>query len=388
LTGLGLFPVTGVGSWPRPPELLQAQRQRRLGLLRADEFNLVADSAVLDVLRLQEAAGVDVVTDGEQRRDNFVSFVAATLDGVKLMTLSEMLEVVEDRSGLERTLQALDVPAYSISNAVCVGPISRSQAMAVDELLFLKRHTARPIKVPLPGPYMLTRSMFVAPLTQVAYATKEALAEDVVGVLRSEIGDLIEAGAAFIQLDEPVLAELVFGQGATRTFMCAAISTRSDPAEELEFAVGLINRVVEGFAGTRIGLHICRGNWSRNEETLLRGDYFPLAADLARLNVTQLVLEHATQRAGDILHFPGKELGLGVVNPRTDLVESPQTIVAAVARALRLYSADRVWLNPDCGFGTFSNRPVNESAIAFEKMRAISAAAELCRSVAGRIARP
>ena len=99
--------------------------------------------------------------------------------------------------------------------------------------------------------------------------------------------------------------------------MCAALAARQDPAEELEFAVSLINRVVEGVRDVRIGVHVCRGNWSRDETTLLHGGYQPLAPYLERLNVAQLVLEYATDRAGDLMPFGGKELGLGVVNPRT-----------------------------------------------------------------------
>jgi 5-methyltetrahydropteroyltriglutamate--homocysteine methyltransferase len=96
---------------------------------------------------------------------------------------------------------------------------------------------------------------------------------------------------------------------------------------------------------------------------------------LDRINVHQLVLEYATERAGTLVSFPGKELGLGVVNPRTEAIESVDTIRAAIAQALELYPAERVFLNPDCGFGTFSNRPVNSSEIAFQKLRAIVEAA-------------
>ena len=135
-------------------------------------------------------------------------------------------------------------------------------------------------------------------------------------MLREEIAELRDAGADFIQLDEPVLTELVFTQGDTRTFMCAALAARRDPAEELEFAVSLVNQVLDGTSGVRTGLHVCRGNWSRNEATLLRGSYRPLAPYLERMRPQQLVLEYATERAGDIVPIPGKELGLGVVNPR------------------------------------------------------------------------
>jgi 5-methyltetrahydropteroyltriglutamate--homocysteine methyltransferase len=157
--------------------------------------------------------------------------------------------------------------------------------------------------------------------------------------------------------------------------MCAALASRKDPAEELAFAVSLVNRAASGFGGARIGVHVCRGNWSRDETTLLTGGYHALAGTLDQLTVTQLVLEYATERAGGMVAFAGKELGLGVVNPRTDAVETVRAIRAAVEAALALYAPSQIFLNPDCGFGTFSNRPMNAEDVATAKLAAIVAAA-------------
>jgi 5-methyltetrahydropteroyltriglutamate--homocysteine methyltransferase len=377
---LPLFPVTSVGSWPRSPDLGRALARRKRGQIAQAEIDRIADEAVLEALRAQESAGCDIVTDGEQRRDNFYSFVAEKLDGVRLMSLAEMLDVVEDKEGFRRILDTLDVPAFSIHNPTCVGRIRRRRPLAVDEHAFLRRHTDKAIKVPLPGPYILTRAMWVKEVTRAVYASKEDLGEDVVAVLREEAFALRDAGADFIQFDEPVLTELVFTQGQTRTFMCAALAARKDPAEELEFAVDLLNRVVEGLGGVRTGVHVCRGNWSRNEDTLLRGSYPPLVPYFSRMRVQQLVLEYATPRAGDLVEFPDKELGLGVVNPRTSEVESPDAIVARVKEALRHLPAERIFLNPDCGFGTFASRPMNAPEIARKKLAAMSAAAARLRA--------
>jgi 5-methyltetrahydropteroyltriglutamate--homocysteine methyltransferase len=379
MSKLPLFPVTTVGSWPRPAELLRAQRDKRAGRLSARAFEALADGAALEALRAQEEAGVDVVTDGEVRRDNFFSFVAEKLDGVRLMTLAEMLDIVEDRSGFERILQTLDVPSYALSNAACVGKVRRSQPLAAGEAAFLRRHTVRPVKVTLPGPYLLTRAMYVPSVSSSAYAIKEELALDVVAVLREELADLTAAGVAFIQLDEPVLAELVFTQGQTRTFMCAALAARKDPAEELAFAVELINQVVRGFEEVRIGVHVCRGNWSQNEAILLRGGYHPLSPYLNQLQVSQLVLEYATERAGGLQRFHPPELGLGVVNPRTTQIEPEVDIRRSVENALEFYPAGRIWLNPDCGFSSFSLRPVNSPEVAAQKLRQMVGAARTLR---------
>ena len=190
---------------------------------------------------------------------------------------------------------------------------------------------------------------------------RRRLAEDVVALLKAELVELAAEGADFVQFDEPLAA-------------------RRDPAEELEFAVSLINRVVEGVRDVRIGVHVCRGHWSRDETTLLSGSYQPLAPYLERLDVAQLVLEYATDRAGDLMPFGGKELGgLGVVNPRTDVVESSATIRAAVEDALRFYAPAQIFLNPDCGFITFSSRPMNTGETAAAKVAAIVAAARALR---------
>jgi 5-methyltetrahydropteroyltriglutamate--homocysteine methyltransferase len=380
VSALPLFPVTTVGSWPRPPQVQGALRQFRRGRMGRAELDRVLDAAVIDLLRLQADLGCDIVTDGELRRDNFYSFVADRLVGVRLMTLAEMIDVVEDKAGFERLLQTLDVPAYSISSPICTGRLARRDALAADDLRFVHRHADGPVKVTLPGPYLLTRAMFVPELTRACYPTKEALAEDVVALLRSELADLATEGADFVQFDEPVLTEVAFSPGRTRTFMCAALAARKDPAEELELAVSLMNRVVEGTQGMRIGVHVCRGNWSRDETTLLTGSYQPLAPYLERLDVRQLVLEYATERAGDLMGFGDKELGMGVVNPRTDVVESVAAIRAAVEDALRFYAPDRIFLNPDCGFGTFSNRPMNTADIAAAKVSAMASAARELRA--------
>ena len=152
----------------------------------------------------------DLITDGELRRDNFYSFVAERIDGVRLMTLAEMLDVVEDKVGFERMLETLDVPAYSISTPACVGRLRAREPLAQRDLAFLQTVTNRAVKVTVPGPYLLTRAMFVAEVTAELYPTKEDLAEDVVALLRDEVLALARQGADFIQLDEPVLSELAF----------------------------------------------------------------------------------------------------------------------------------------------------------------------------------
>ena len=144
----------------------------------------------------------------------------------------------------------------------------------------------------------------------------------------------------------------------------------------------MINRITDGIEGIRTGIHVCRGNWSRQEEVLLTGDYHALLPAFDAMQVDQFVLEYATPRAGELAivgeALNDRELGLGCVNPRTDDAEDPADIVARAEEALRYYRPDQIFLNPDCGFGCFANRCVNEEEQAAAKLKSmVSAAREL-----------
>ena len=219
MTQQQLFPVTVVGSWPRPPYLIQALRRRQAGEITFEEFQKVADQAVLEALRLQEEAGVDIVTDGEQRRDNFYSFVVEKLGGMKLMKVSQLMDYMKDRARYEEVLRALDVPAFAIKSPIVVERLTEKNGLALDEMDFLKKNTKRQIKIPLPGPYMLTRAAYFEGLSDKAYATPEELAADVIKILRKEILALKARGVDFIQLDEPTLSQIIYGAESTETFI-------------------------------------------------------------------------------------------------------------------------------------------------------------------------
>lgn len=380
-----LFPVTVVGSMPRSKVMLDALTGKQRGIISLEQFNAVADAEVVRVLKLQEDAGVDIVSDGELRRDNFYSFITDCVDGLKLFSLSELLDYVEDKAAFERLLQALDVPAFVIKNPVVVGPVHRAKPLAVQDFLFAKAHSTKPVKVALPGPYLLTRSMWVKSLSATDYPDKETLGQDIVTMLREELIELRDAGCAFVQFDEPVLSEVALaGPHATHSFMCAALSEKASPEAELNFAVDLINRVVDGVTGIRTGLHVCRGNWSTKEDVLLAGAYDPLVPYFSRMNVQQFVLEYATDRAGstDILaRLPAdKEIGLGVCNPRTQEIESMEFILAKVKSLLKSRTPSQIFLNPDCGFGTFAARPINSEQVALTKLQTVVNAATKLRN--------
>ncbi len=378
--------VMGVGSWPRPRWMLQALHDYHEGRLTEELFQQTADDAVRLALDGQLRAGVDVLTDGEQRRDNYASFVGGLLDNCQLIPITDLLAYVDDPQQFERELRALDVPAAKVRHPAVFGPLGRSRPLAVHEMQFVRHLSDLPVKVALPGPYLLTRTMWMECISDRAYATREDLAEDIVRVLREELHYLLAAGAAIVQFDEPVLSEVVFGRpAAQRTFMCGALGARRDTAEEeLAFAEALINRVVGGLPTDRLALHVCRGNWSPDERVALRGDYRPLLPLLSRVKVGTLFLELCTSRAGEVgsLADLGREyrVGVGVVNQKSPRVESVDEIVAAAERAIAVFGAQRVMLTPDCGFATFADNPIAPAEIAERKLSSIVQAARILRS--------
>ena len=195
-------------------------REHRTGRIGRTEFEKFADEEIRRCISLQHEAGVDIVVDGELRRDNFYSFITDKVEGTELMSLADMLDTVDDKAAFEEMLQTLDAPAFAIRNPTCTGRLQRREPLAVNELKFLRSLTDRPVKVTLPGPYLLTRAMWVSSFTKGIYGDKPVMADDIVQLLRDELQDLVAENVEFIQFDEPVLTEVVHsGTDKRRTFM-------------------------------------------------------------------------------------------------------------------------------------------------------------------------
>jgi 5-methyltetrahydropteroyltriglutamate--homocysteine methyltransferase len=378
--------VMGIGSWPRPVWLLRALHERLEGRLSETDFEQTADDAVRLAVQAQERAGVDVLTDGEQRRDSYASFVAMRLGGCQLVPIVDLLPYVEDPERFAEELRALDVPAQEIRQPVVRSRLRRIDSLAGKELAFAQALSHKPVKIALPGPYLLTRLLSLDCVSDRVYADRQELAADLVAILREELASLLECGAAMVQFDEPVLTEIVFGQAArSRSFMCGALAARRDPHAELAFAVSLLNQVVTGFPRERLAIHVCRGNWSRDEAVALRGSYEPLLETLASIEVGAYLLELCTPRAGEmevLRDLPAdRRIGVGVVNPKSERVEPVDEIVARIERAITLFGGDRVLLHPDCGFATFADSPVASATLAEAKLAAVVQAAARCRGL-------
>ncbi len=214
------FLTTQVGSWPRSRQMLKTLRGWQNGRVSRKEFTAVAEEEIKRTVALQEKAGLDILVDGEHRRESFYAFITEKVAGTQLMSLADMLDFVEDKASFEEMLRTMDMPASAIKNPTCTGKLSRRESLAGEDLKFLKSLTDKPVKITLPGPYLLTRSMWVGALTKKVYRNHKKMADDIVKILREELIDLKNAGCEFVQFDEPVLTEVVMsGECDRRTFM-------------------------------------------------------------------------------------------------------------------------------------------------------------------------
>lgn len=370
--------VMGVGSWPRPRWLLRALHDHLQGRMSDEDFHATADDAVRLAIDAQLRAGADVVTDGEQRRDNYSSFVGGLLENCQLIPVTDLLPYVDDPEEFERELAALDVPAGEIRHPAVFGPLGRGRPLAVHEAQFVQRICDHPVKVSLPGPYLLTRTMWMECISDRAYPDREELARDIVRVLREELHHLLAAGVALVQFDEPVLTEVVYGTPGEggRTFMCGALGERRGTSEELAFARDLLQSVVAGSPRERLALHVCRGNWTPDEEVALAGDYRPLLPVLAAVDVGTYVLELCTPRAGDmevLAGLPGdRRIGVGLINQKHQDLESVEDVLERARRAADLFGTERLLLTTDCGFATFADNPIVNAATAEAKIAVLA----------------
>ncbi|MCZ6168717.1 cobalamin-independent methionine synthase II family protein [Campylobacter ureolyticus] len=377
------FLTSLMGSLPRNRDLMALKRELKNDNSFLPKYQDELKKEYLQALSLQERYEIDILTSGELDRDNYVSFVANKLNGVSELNMADLIEFMPNKKAFEKTLQILDVPSLSIKNAICTGKISRNKSLVAGEMKFLKAHSTKPLKATLPGAYLLTRSLWLEGLSSKFYKNKTDLSKDILKVLKEELRELANLGVSIVQFDEPVLSEVVFLKGETRSFMCAALSTRKDTAPELEFASNLIKEITNfgKNIGLKIGLHVCRGNWSKDESILLKGSYLPLTQLFEDVLPDILFLEFSTPRAGEIKTLLQSSeisqnciLGLGVINPRNSEIESVEFIVNLAKKALKFIPKERLWLNPDCGFATFANRPVNSFEIIEKKLNILNLA--------------
>jgi 5-methyltetrahydropteroyltriglutamate--homocysteine methyltransferase len=337
-----LFPVTLVGSLPQPDWLIDRKklagrfppRVRALELWRIEEPYLAEaqnDATVL-AIRSQEDAGLDIITDGEIRRESYSNRFATALDGV---------DVDNPGTALDRSGHPNPVPRV-------VGPIRRKHAVQVEDLKFLLAHTNKPVKVTVPGPFTMSQQ------AQINYydTRRDLAAMDYAAAVNEEIRDLFAAGAHIVQLDEPYM--------------------QARPEEARQYGLRALNRALEGVNGTT-AVHICFGYAAIIHE---RPSGYSFLPELAQCSCAQVSVETAQSNldCSALAPLKGKKIMVGVIDLASPEAESAATVAARIRRALEYVAPENVIVAPDCGMKYLPRE------LAFRKMKAMVEGARLVRS--------
>jgi 5-methyltetrahydropteroyltriglutamate--homocysteine methyltransferase len=352
-----LFSTTVVGSMPRPAFLKELFDDFHDGKVGESKKKSLLDSSVPYAIALQEAAGVDVISDGEWRRFSYVGVIADIATGFS-----------RGFSGPARDGKYWHTVTGDVK-PLHPGLLAEDARFAID-------HATRPVKVALPSPYLLSVRMWDEQLSKAAYPTREAFANALVPILQEEIRALSRAGVHTVQLDDPHLC----------LFVDPAVRARfADPDREAHHCVDLINRVLEGVTGVTTAVHLCRRNKGR-KGWLAEGSYEAIMEPLGRLHVDQLMMEFTIPAAGDtrcLADLPERfEIGLGCVDCRGEIIDAPEVIMSRVEQAMQHVAKERIVLAPDCGFapGNAADIPVDE---AYQKLRNMAEAARRLREKHG-----
>jgi 5-methyltetrahydropteroyltriglutamate--homocysteine methyltransferase len=338
---LPLLPTMIVGSLPQPDWLIDRERlghqfpprvrAQELWRIPAPFLHEAQDDATLIAVRAQEEAGLDVVTDGEIRRESYSNHFATALEGIDL-----------DRPGTVRNRSGIDIPVPRV-----VGEIRRPAAVQVDDVRFLRAHTDRAIKITVPGPFTMAQQS-----QNDHYADDRGLAMAYADVVRAEIADLFAAGADIVQVDEPWL--------------------QARPEVARQYGVEAVSRAIRDAAGP-VHVHLCFGYAAMVSERPEGYSFLPELADtpaaVISVETAQSCLDPATLRP-----LRGKGIALGVLDLSTPDVETPETVADRVRRALDHVDVERLMLSSDCGLKYLPR------ASAAGKMRSLAAAAAVLRA--------
>ena len=335
-----LFPTMLVGSYPQPEWLIDRKklagrfppRVRAKELWRIPEPFLAEaqDDATVMAIRAQEEAGLDIITDGEIRRESYSNRFATALDGVDIDNPGTAL----DRSGHPNPVPRI------------VGKVRRKHPVEVEDLKFLKHHTSRMVKITVPGPFTMSQQA-----QNDYYQTDEEAALDYAAAVNEEIHDLFAAGADIVQIDEPYL--------------------QARPEKARQYGLKALVRALDGVQGTT-AVHICFGYAAVIHQ---RPSGYSFLPELAGCGCQQVSVETAQSNldCSVLAKLAGKKIMVGAIDLNDMTVEAPATVVARIKRALPYVRPENVIISPDCGMKYLPRD------VAFGKMRAMVDAAKLLR---------
>jgi 5-methyltetrahydropteroyltriglutamate--homocysteine methyltransferase len=336
-----LFPTTLVGSYPQPEWLIDRKKLagRFPPRIRAKELWRIAEpflagaqeDATLLAIRAQEEAGLDIITDGEIRRESYSNRFATALEGVDIDNPGTAL----DRSGHPNPVPRI------------VGKIRRKHAVEVEDLRFLRAHTNKPVKMTVPGPFTMSQQA-----QNEFYKSEDGAAMDYAAAVNEEIRDLFAAGADVVQIDEPYM--------------------QARPEKARAYGLAALNRALEGVTGTT-AVHICFGYAAVIHQ---RPSGYSFLTELAGCSCRQISLETAQSNldCSVLTGLPGKKIILGVIDLNDMTVETPEKVAGRIRRALPYVPAESLIVAPDCGMKYLPRE------VAFGKMKAMAGGAGIVRA--------
>src|SRR5882672_8889718 len=340
-----LFPTSLVGSYPQPDWLIDREklakempariRAQELWRVSAEWLEQAQDDATMLAIREQERAGLDIITDGEIRRESYSNRFATALEGVDIDNPGTAL----DRSGHPNPVPRI------------VGKIRRQHAVEIEDVKFLRAHTNKPVKMTVPGPFTMSQQA-----QNEYYKSEEAAAMDYAVAVNEEIRDLFAAGADIVQIDEPYM--------------------QARPEKARQFGLKALNRALDGIEGTT-AVHICFGYAAVIH---VRPSGYSFLGELAGCSCRQVSIETAQSDldCSVLKTLSGKTIILGVIDLNDMTIETPEKVAARIRRALPFVAPENVIVAPDCGMKYLPRE------VAFEKLKAMVGGAKLVRAEFGR----
>ena len=323
-----------VGSYEMPGWLERLKTEYFARRISRHELDEIHDTAVKAAIKDQEIAGLDIVTDGEPRRDNMVDYFLERFPGVQIDRTSKKFY-------------------YDFYDSVVKGKLPMASLGLVPDFKFLETFTERQTKFCVTGPHCLTKR-----IRNEFYPSEEALASDLARVMNMELKALAKAGANYIQIDEPYYSGF---------------------PEDLPWAVKVLNTLVEG-VDAKIAVHICYGN--RYGKPSWEGSYRYLFPTIMEAKVQQLTLEFARRGGEDLDLFkefkPPFELGVGVIDVKNSDVETPDMVAAHIRKALDVLPPEKIYVLPDCGLFHLPRD------VAFSKLKTMVEGTKIVRKELGK----
>ncbi|HXY24097.1 MAG TPA: hypothetical protein VEI73_05570 [Candidatus Acidoferrum sp.] len=326
---LPILPTTVVGSYSMPGWLERLKTEYYARRISRRDLDEIHDTAVKAAIKDQEMAGLDIISDGELRRDNMIDYFAERLPGVQIDHATKKFHY--------------DLYDSKVQGKLPIGPLG-----LVDDFKFLRANTERETKFCITGPHTLSKR-----IRNEHYPSEQEFAMDLARVMNPELKAIAKAGAHFIQVDEPYFSGF---------------------PEDFEWGVKALNLLVDGVEA-KVAVHICYGN--RYGKPSWEGSYEYLMPGILDAHVQQITLEFARRGGEDLEIFrelpPRFELGIGVIDVKTQAVETPDLVAERIRKALEVIPAERLFVLPDCGLLHLSRD------VAFAKLAAMVGGTHLVR---------